>query len=71
VPPRRGRFEVVTQAFVDHVHELGKQVHVWTINAPDEMHRLLDLGVDAIMTDRIDLLRDVFVARGIWREPSA
>jgi glycerophosphoryl diester phosphodiesterase len=70
VPPRRGRFEVVTQAFVDHVHELGKQVHVWTINAPDEMHRLLDLGVDAIMTDRIDLLRDVFVARGIWREPS-
>ena len=68
VPPRRGRFEVVTRAFVDRAHELGKQVHVWTIDAPDEMHRLLDLSVDAIMTDRTDLLRDVFAARGIWRE---
>jgi len=68
VPPRRGRFEVVTRSFVDRAHELGKHVHVWTIDAPDEMNRLLDLGVDAIMTDRTDLLRDVFVFRGIWRE---
>jgi glycerophosphoryl diester phosphodiesterase len=68
VPPRRGRFEVVTQSFVDRAHELGKHVHAWTINAPDEMNRLLDLGVDAIMTDRTDLLRDVFASRGIWRE---
>ena len=68
VPLRRGRIEVVTPAFVDRAHELGKQVHVWTIDAPDEMNRLLDLGVDAIMTDRIDLLRDVFRSRGIWQE---
>ena len=67
VPPRRGPLAVVTPDFVDRAHELGKHVHVWTVDAPEEMHRLLDLGVDAIMTDRIDLLREVFIARGIWR----
>ncbi len=67
VPRRRGRLEIVTPAFVERMHEIGKQVHVWTIDEPDEMHRLLDLGVDAIMTDRIDRLREVFESRGIWR----
>ena len=33
---------------------------------PDEMRRLLDLGVDGIMTDRVEALRDVFVERGLW-----
>jgi glycerophosphoryl diester phosphodiesterase len=68
VPVRAGPIEVVTPAFVARAHELGKHVHVWTIDAPDEINRLLDLGVDGIMSDRIDILRDVYVARGIWRE---
>ncbi len=67
VPPRRGRLEIVTAGFVERMHEIGKQVHVWTVDEPEEMHRLLDLEVDAIMTDRIDRLRAVFEARGIWR----
>jgi len=67
VPTRRWRLEIVTPAFVQRMHELGKQVHVWTIDDPDEMHRLLDLGVDAIMTDHLELLRQVFESRGIWR----
>jgi glycerophosphoryl diester phosphodiesterase len=42
------------------------QVHVWTINEAGRMHRLLDLGVDGIMTDHIDTLREVMVERGVW-----
>ena len=57
---------VVTPRFVAHAHRHGVAVHVWTIDDPDEMHRLLDLGVDGIMTDRPEVLRDVLRARGAW-----
>ena len=66
VPMRTNGIEVVTPSFVAHAHGLGKQVHVWTIDTEPEIGRVLDLGVDAVMTDRLDVLRDVFCARGIW-----
>ena len=66
VPPRSGRIRVVDRRFVTYAHRLGLQVHVWTIDEPDEMNRLLDLGVDGIMTDRLTTLRDTYVARGVW-----
>src|SRR2546423_1628350 len=66
VPIRQGPVRVVDERFVRYAHALGLQVHVWTVDAPDRMNELLDLGVDGIMTDRIDVLRDVYTARGCW-----
>jgi glycerophosphoryl diester phosphodiesterase len=67
VPLRFGRVAMVSEALVSGVHAAGKQVHVWTINDEPTMHHLLDIGVDGIMTDRADVLRDVLTARGAWR----
>ncbi len=61
---------IVTERFVRNAHRRGVPVHVWTIDDADEMHRLLDLGVDGIMTDRPEILRDVLVEREQWQGPA-
>lgn len=68
VPVRYGRVPVVSAGFIRRAHALDLAVHVWTINDADEMHRLLQLGVDGIVTDRADLLRGVLMERGEWPE---
>ena len=59
VPLESGGIQVVTQSFVNAAHRRNIEVHPWTINDPAEMQRLIDLGVDAIMTDRPDLLLEL------------
>ena len=66
VPPRLGRVRVIDPRFVAAAHGRGLVVHAWTIDDPAEMHRLLDLGVDGIMTDDAVALRDVLTARRAW-----
>lgn len=66
VPVRFGVLPVVTVGFLRAAHQAGMEVHVWTVDRAAEMHRLLDLGVDGIMTDRPDILRQVLLDRGQW-----
>ena len=62
-----GPLRLVTEASVARSHRRGYQVHVWTIDEPDEMRRLLDIGVDGIMTDRPLELKRVLLERGLWQ----
>ena len=66
VPVKQGPLTIVNQRFIDRAHHAGLHVHVWTIDDAAEMGRLLDLGVDGIMTDRPVVLRQVLESRGVW-----
>lgn len=69
VPAAHRGIPIVTAAFVAAAHRTGRHVHVWTVDDRAEMERLLDLGVDGLITDRTDVLRDVLAERGLWGRP--
>jgi glycerophosphoryl diester phosphodiesterase len=66
VPTGARGVTLVDPRFVRAAHSRNIKVHVWTIDDRDEMVRLLDLGVDGIMTDRPAVLREVLESRGEW-----
>lgn len=66
VPIQLGRLPIHSPALVRRAHRLGVRVIVWTVDDPAQMHELLDMGVDGIITDRPDRLRSVMISRGIW-----
>lgn len=55
VPERSGLTKIVSPDFVSYAHRAGLPVKVWTVNEADDMQRLLDWGVDALITDRPDI----------------
>lgn len=65
--PIAGRdVRLLTRGLIRRAHAAGKLVHVWTIDRAEEMHELIDLGVDGLVSDRIDVLKEVCLARGLW-----
>ena len=66
VPPGLGLVRVIDPRFLNAAHRRGLPVHAWTINDRAEMARLLDLGVDGIMTDDAPGLREILEARQAW-----
>ncbi len=63
IPERAASVHIVTPRYIEMMHRVGVEVHVWTVNAPADMNRLLELGVDGLITDRPDLARDVITRR--------
>lgn len=66
VPARRGLIPLTDPTFLAGARRAGVAVHVWTIDDEAAMDRLLDAGVDGIMTDRPSVLRRVLMRRGQW-----
>ncbi|GAA2023438.1 glycerophosphodiester phosphodiesterase [Agromyces tropicus] len=62
IPERVGRARLLSPALIETAHAAGLEVHVWTVNDPDDMRRLLALGVDGLVTDRADLALRVVAA---------
>ncbi len=60
-------FSMATSSFIARARSAGLQVHAWTVNDQPTMTRLLDLGVDGIMTDQTESLRDLLISRGEWQ----
>ena len=69
IPPNFRGIPIATPRFVRAAHARGVQVHVWTINDETEMMRLLDIGVDGLMTDQACILKRVLEERGQWPAP--
>ena len=67
VPERSGATTVVSRRFVAHAHRSGVAVKVWTVDDEPDMHRLLDWGVDALISDRPDVAVSVISARASRR----
>jgi glycerophosphoryl diester phosphodiesterase len=66
VPVRQGALTVADRRMITYARRRGIEVHVWTVDDPVQMNRLLDLGVDGIMTDHPDVLKQVLRDRGVW-----
>ena len=63
--------QIVTPEAVATAHGLGLRVWAWTANQAEDMHRLIDAGVDGIISDYPDRLRAVAEARGLALPPAA
>lgn len=70
VPETFGERRIVDEAFVGLCHDLGMQVHVWTVDDAETVARLVGLGVDGIMTDRPRVLKAALQDLGQWHGPS-
>lgn len=67
VPVKLGCVPIFVERLVAMSHDIGVRIVAWTVDEPEVIRRLLDAGVDAIITDRPDILRDVFVQSVAWQ----
>ena len=65
VPTSQWGIPIVTRRFIDYAHKKNKFVHVWTIDTESEMEKLIELGVDGLMTDRPSVLYRVMKKKNL------
>ena len=58
-------FRDVDAALISESHQLGLKVVVWTVNTPEDIARMIDIGVDGVISDHPDLLRKIAAEKGI------
>jgi glycerophosphoryl diester phosphodiesterase len=66
VPLHLGGRALVDERFLAAAHARDLQVHVWTVDTPEDCTTMLDLGVDGVMTDRPAMVRELLEKRGQW-----
>lgn len=66
IPWRNSVVPFIGRRHVEAAHAAGKEMHIWTVNRRDHMEHLLDIGVDGLVSDRADILKEVLVERGQW-----
>ena len=66
VPVKYYGIKIINEKFVNFCHSQDLQVHAWTINDPEEMSNLLDIGVDGIISDNINELKNILVESEFW-----
>lgn len=64
-------FGDLTREALDEAHQLGLKVVVWTVNEPDDIARMIDSGVDGIISDYPDRLRELAAGRGVALPPAS
>ena len=65
IPYYRRGFKVITAGLIEDAHKFNKKVHAWTIDDPNQMNELIEMGIDGIMTDSPELLKTVLAKKRI------
>ena len=65
LPYFKNGFKIITAKLIRDAHKFNKKVHAWTIDDPKEISELLDMGIDGIMTDSPELLKNEVAKKGI------
>ena len=67
LPIKRYKIELLNKKHVDFLKSLNIKVIAWTINDANEITRLIDLGIDGIMTDKISALKEILIKKNLWQ----
>ena len=66
IPTSQWGIPILTKRFIAKAHQEGKLVHIWTIDDENEMYKLIDFGIDGLMTDKPSVLKKALQLKGLF-----